>query len=206
MDDTPTFTSEEVGLITDDHFFRVKARIMGKMRRLLEQLHAAYQEELSDVKLLAPDDFDLTRCQFVKGEHLEDFPYQYLDFPKHWSRDEKFSFRTLFWWGHHVVFALFLEGPHLLQYKRNLVNRFQDVADRRISLCLSPSPWEWKRGEGLTLELTRDRKSEVGAILDRRPFFKLARFVPLDDPAVKDGELVACGREALRTLLPVITP
>jgi hypothetical protein len=205
-DEPLQFTTEELSLLADEKFFPAKARIMKKVRDTFELLHAGLKADLAGVELLAPADFDADRFQFVKGEHLEHFPYQYLDFPKHFAGDEKFTFRSLFWWGHHLAFALILEGEKLLRYKQNLINRYHEVAGRQLCLCLSPTPWEWKRGEGYTLPLTHDRKPEVSAVLSNRRFFKLARFIPLDDPAVKEGRLSEIGRDSFRALLPVITP
>jgi len=200
------FTPEEVSLITDETFFLSKARIMGKVRASLDTIYAGLQEELAGMTLLAPPGFDGKKCQFVKGEHLEDYPYQYLDFPKHFDGDDKFTFRSLFWWGHHFAFALILEGEGLTRYKHNLINRYGKVADRHLSLCLGPSLWEWKQGNGYTLPMTRDRRPEVAAVLSGRRFFKLARFVRLDDPVVREGRLAAIGRETVQAVLPVITP
>lgn len=206
MDQPILFTADELSLLGDAQFFRAKARIMKRVRMILEALHAGLKADLAGLPLLTPPGFDPTKFQFVKGEHLEDLPYQYLDFPKHFAGDEKFTFRSLFWWGHHFVFALILEGEDVRRYKQNLISRYSEVADRRLCLCLGPSPWEWKRGEGYTLPLTRDRRPEVSAVLAERPFFKLARFVPPDDPAVKEGRVAEVGRETFRALLPIIRP
>ncbi|MGH7204574.1 MAG: hypothetical protein ACREI2_00035 [Nitrospiraceae bacterium] len=206
MDEPIQFTPDELSLMADEKFFRAKARVMKKVRSTLDGLYAALKSELAGADLLAPKDFDPSRFQFVKGEHLEDFPYQYLDFPKHFLDDNKLTFRSLFWWGHHFVFALILEGEGLLRYKRNMINRYHDVAGRHLCLCLGPSLWEWKRGEGYTLPLTHDRKSEVAAVLSDRPFFKVARFVSTDDPAVSEGRIVEIGRETFRAVLPIVTP
>jgi hypothetical protein len=206
MDQPILFTPGEIGLVADEKFFRAKARIMEKVRDTLDALYVGLRADLAGINLLAPEGFDPKKFQFVKGEHLEDFPYQYLDFPKHFAGDDKFTFRSLFWWGHHFVFALILEGTGLLRYQQNLINRYHKVADRQVSLCLGPSLWEWKWGEGYTLPLTHDRKSEVSAVLSGRRFFKLARFVRLDDPAMKEGRLVDIGRETFRAFLPVIIP
>jgi hypothetical protein len=200
------FTDEEIALIRDQAFFRAKAQIARKVRGFLDGLHAALKHELEGVSLLVPEGFVSTRYQFVKGEHLEDFPYQYLDFPKHFVGDDKFTFRSLFWWGHHFIFALILEGKQVLRYKQNLLSRYQAVAGRQVALSLAPSPWDWNRGDGYTLDLTPDRRTEVAAVLSGRSFFKLARFVPPDDPAVRQGRLVELGRETLRSLLPIVTP
>ena len=199
------FTEEECRLIGDEQFFLQKAQIMKKIRALLDGLYTELRADVTGGHLLAPPSFDLTKCQFVKGEHLEDYPYQYLDFPKHFEGDEKFTFRSLFWWGHHFVFAMIMEGAALLQYKQNLINRYHEVAGRDLHLSLSHSPWEWKQGEGYTVPVTHDRKSEVAAVLAGRRFFKLSRFVRHDDPLVIGGRLIEVGRETFRTILPVIT-
>jgi hypothetical protein len=199
------FTEDELRLIGDEQFFRQKARIMKKVRALLDGLHAGLQSDVAGANLLAPPSFNLKKYQFVKGEHLDDYPYQYLDFPKHFEGDEKFTFRALFWWGHHFVFALIVEGGALLQYKQNLINRYHQVAGKDLHLSLSPSPWEWNQGEGYTLPVTHDRKSEVAAVLGGRRFFKLCRFVRHDDPAVTGGRLIEIGRATFQSLLPVIT-
>jgi len=198
-------TAKDVALLSDTEFFAAKARISLKIRHLLERIHESFQHELKARNLLVPEGFDAEARQFVKGEHLEDFPYQYLDYPRLYTREIKFSFRSLVWWGHHMVFALILEGGHLRRYKENLINRFPSVADREIHLCLSPSLWEWKQGSGYTLELTRGRSPEVAAVLAQRPFFKLARFVPFSDPAVPSSEAHHLAHQALRAVLPVIT-
>lgn len=189
----------------DQAFFQAKAAIMQKVRSTLDSIHGALQTELYGLDLIAPVGFDLSACQFVRGEHLDHYPYQYLDFPKHFVRKEKFTFRSLFWWGHHFVFAMILEGENLNRYKKNLINRYPDVADRNICLCLGHSLWEWRYGAGYTLELTSDRRTETAAVLTDRPFFKLARFIPMNDPLVGQGKLVDVGRDALHSLIPVIT-
>lgn len=199
------FTAKDIALLSDTGFFSAKAGISPKIRHLLERIHESFQHELEARRLLVPNDFDPEASQFVKGEHLEDFPYQYLDYPRFYTRDVKFAFRSLVWWGHHMVFALIVEGGHLRRYKENLIDRFPSVADREIHLCLSHSLWEWKQGSGYTLELTRGRSSEVAAVLAHRPFFKLARFVPFSDPAVRSGEAHQLAHQALRAILPVVT-
>ncbi len=199
-----TFTPQEIARLTDTNFFLDKATISTKIRQSLEQLHETYQHELTQHQLIVPDQFTLDAFQLVKGEHLENFPYQYLDYPRFYTRETKFAFRTLYWWGHHIIFSLILEGGHIRRYKENLINRFSEIADQEVCLCLDSSLWEWKKGPGYTLKLTKDRKPEVAAVLANRPFFKLALFMPFDDPIVTSGNICQKGQEVLRTILPVI--
>ena len=76
-----TFTAEETELLTDAQFFRKKAAISAKIRSMLEATHGALQQELAGLSLVVPPNFDPTVHQLVKGEHLEEFPYQYLIAP-----------------------------------------------------------------------------------------------------------------------------
>ena len=198
-------TAEELAIVSDRTFFMAKARISAKIRRTLDRLLPALQHELGNQPLVTPEHFSIEAFQIVKGEHLEECPYQYLDFPRFYTKSDKFAFRSLFWWGHHIVFSLLIEGGHLRTYKENLINRYTEMADRQICLGIAPTLWEWNQGAGYTLDLTRAKRSEVAAVLAHRPFFKLSIFVPWDHPSVLNDTIVDHGRQSLRAMLPVIT-
>ena len=200
------FTDDETALLADAQLFRRKAVITTKIRAQLEATHDALKQDLTALSLAAPPGFDPMLHQLVKGEHLGDCPYQYLDYPKHFAGGDKFTFRTLIWWGHHVACALLLEGVGISQYKRQFLGRFHQVAGHALELSLAPSLWEWNRGEGYTLPITHDRKARIAAVLAERSFMKVVRFVPFNDPGIQAGQLaqVACG--TFRSMLPIVTP
>jgi hypothetical protein len=200
-----SFTEEETTLLTDAQFFRKKAKITEKIRGQLEATREALKIELSQCTLLSPPEFDPACMQFVRGEHLEEFPYQYLDCPKHFHGKEKCTFRTLFWWGHHVACAWILEGSLVKQYKKHLIDRFHSIAGRGVELSIAPTLWEWKRGEGYTLPITHDRKAQVAAVVAERSFLKIVRFIALDDPKLQAGELASVSREAFLAMRPIMT-
>ncbi|MFO0705647.1 MAG: hypothetical protein U0412_02235 [Nitrospira sp.] len=200
-----SFTDDETALLADAQFFRKKARITDKIRGQLDAVHVALTEELGRAALLVPPAFDPRSHQFVKGEHLESFPYQYLDCPKHFHGSDKFTVRTLFWWGHHVVWALLLDGDLIKSYKKRIVDRFHQIAGHDLELSLAPTLWEWKQGAGFTLPITHDRKAQIAAVLAERPFLKIARFVSLTDPRVQGGQLADLSRETFRAMLPIVT-
>lgn len=200
-----SLTDEEAALVADAQFFRKKERISAKVRAQLDATYAGLTEELGQISLIAPPGFNPRAHQFVKGEHLEFFPYQYLDYPKHFDGGSKFAFRTLFWWGHHLVCALILEGEGLKQYKKHIVDRFHQVAGHELELSLAPTLWEWKRGEGYTLPITHDRKAQIASVMAERRFIKIVRFVPMTDPRLQAGLLPELSRETFRSMLPIVT-
>jgi hypothetical protein len=200
------FTDIETSLLADAQFFRQKAAITAKIRRMLEGTHLALQADLNMVALVTPPGFDSKTHQLVKGEHLEEFPYQYLDYPKHFLGGNTFTFRTLVWWGHYVVCAMLLEGEGLRHYKQQLLGRFHQVAGKGLELSLAPSLWEWKRGEGYTFPIMHDRKAQIAAIVAERSRIKIVRCVSFEDASVRDGHLSQVACETFRAMLPVITP
>jgi len=204
--DDPYLTPDELRLVADGDLFRAKERIILKVRDLLTELQLGLHVDLGRSALLLPPDFDPTKMQFVKGERLENCPYQYLDYPKHFLGEDKFTFRSLCWWGHHLVFALIVEGGPVKRYKKNFVDRFHQLAGQGLELSLAPTLWEWKRAEGYTLPITHERKAQLAAVLSGRAWFKIARFVPLDSPALCEGRLPEIGRGTFRSLLPLLTP
>lgn len=199
-----SFSDEEAALLTDAAFFQKKARISEKIRRQLEAAREVLKEELSQIALPQLPESDSASIQLVKGEHLEFFPYQYLDCPKHFHGPEKRTFRTLVWWGHHVAWAWILEGSLMRQYKKRLVDRFHLIAGRHLELSLAPTLWEWKGGEGFTLPITHDRKAQIAAVLAERSILKIVRFLPFADPRVRHGELAELTRETFRDMLPIV--
>ncbi|MBH0201798.1 MAG: hypothetical protein HP496_05730 [Nitrospira sp.] len=200
MSHSTVFTDDETVLLADAQFFRKKAAITTKIRAMLEVTHDTLQNELAGLSLVVPSGLDPHIHQLVKGEHLEDFPYQYLDYPKYFSGVNTFTFRTLVWWGHHVACALLLQGSEIGRYKRQLLGRFHQLAGK------DPSLWEWKCGAGYTLPITHDRKAQIAAVLAERSFLKVVRCVPLGDPRVREGQLAQLACETFRSLVPLVTP
>jgi len=200
-----SLTPTELALVADGELFRSKERTILKVQALLATLQASLREDLGKATLLVPSGFDPAKAQSVKGERLEQCPYQYLDYPKHFLGDDKFTFRSLCWWGHHLVFAMIVEGGQVKQCKKNFFDRFHRFAGQDLELSLAPTLWEWKRGEGYTLPITHDRKAQLAAVLSGRAWFKIARFVPLDSPALREGCLPELGRDTFRSLLPLLS-
>jgi hypothetical protein len=206
MPHSSSFTDDESALLADAQVFRKKAAITAKIRAQLEATLAALRAELAEVPLVTPPGFNPDTHQLVKGEHLGDCPYQYVDYPKHFDGVNKFTFRTLVWWGHHVSCALILEGAEMRRYKKHFVDRFHQLAGHELEFSLAPTLWEWKWGEGYTLPITHDRKARLAAVLAERSFLKIIRCMPLTDARIRTGQLAQVSCESVRAMRPLITP
>jgi len=198
------FARDEVEFLKQAGLFAWKERLTQRIKGALESLHDALAGRIGPDALLAPEQMDWTRWQLVRGERFGDRPYAYLDFPQYFSRETKFTYRSMFWWGEGLFFAMILEGALLERYRTNLETYYAVVADRELALSLSNSPWEWHATGPSVLPIRTDTNEAVMAAAQCRTMLKLQRAVSLDRLDQPD----AIVREGLRTfdgLMPVVT-
>ena len=137
---------------------------------------------------------------------MENCPYQYLDYPKHFLGDDKFTFRSLCWWGHHLVFAMIVDGGAGQTVQEEFCRSIPPAGRSGPRALTRADALGMEAGEGYTLPITHDRKAQLAAVLSGRSWFKIARFVPLDSPAMQEGLLSELARDTFRSLLPLLTP
>jgi hypothetical protein len=115
-----TFQDDELALLANPRFFEQKLQATEKLKRLMDEIRTAFLEEIHPHELLAPIRTDFLKGQIAKGENYEGYPYVMLDFPKHFGKESIFTFRTLFWFGHALIFSVILAGTHLEDYRKKI--------------------------------------------------------------------------------------
>jgi hypothetical protein len=174
------FTPAEMRMILNTDFFPAKAGIIRKFHdefmSLRDQLRMECQK---DILGNGPKGCDWATGQLVKGERFHDFPYVYLDFPKFFSKDEMFTFRSFFWWGHALFFCWFLSGPRLEEYKVRLVADYAALSGQTIFLSTADSPWEWSLEKPHAVFLDQTTEEDLKEILKDRSFLKIGSALTL---------------------------
>ncbi len=198
------FSRDEVEFFKQAGLFAWKERLTQRIKNALETLHDSLAASLTPDTLLAPEGIDWSRWQVVRGERFDDRPYAYLDFPQYFSRDIKFTYRSMFWWGEGLFFAMILEGNLLDRYRDNLEESYAAVADRGLALSLADTPWEWRADGPTVLPIRAETHDAVTSAAWSRTVLKLQRAVSLDRLAEPDA-IVREGLKTFETLLPVVT-
>ncbi|HEX9757222.1 MAG TPA: hypothetical protein VGB26_05395 [Nitrospiria bacterium] len=198
------WTEEEIAALQITRIFQIKGEIQRKVWSHLELLQDALREEIENHTLLAPEGIDTQTGQIAKGENHMRLPFVYLDFPKFFSREEKCTFRTFFWWGNSVVYALILEGKFLLQYKKRIKENYNTLIKGNFHLAITKDPWEWRKGNPHTVPLKKNNKKEFLHYLEEKSFIKLERFLELKEPAFKEGRILKEGIATFRLLTPIL--
>jgi hypothetical protein len=202
--DVETFSRDEVEFLKQAALFAWKERITKKIKLTLEHAHEALAARLDPESLLLPEGMDVTRWQVVRGERFEDLPYAYLDFPQFFSRDTKFTYRSMFWWGSGFIFAMILEGAALDRYRENLLGAYSRLADRGLALSLAETPWEWKPTGPRLLPLRGENRDAVAAALANRTFLKLQSVLDFDELAREEGVVPRKAVETFELLRHVV--
>jgi len=91
------FSRDEVEFLKQGTFFDWKEQITQKVKRVLECLHEELARRITTEELYAPDGMDFAKWQVVRGERFHNRPYAYLDYPQFFTRETKFTYRTIFW-------------------------------------------------------------------------------------------------------------
>lgn len=198
------FTPEEMRMICETDFFPAKAKIILKFHEEFMKLRDQLRMECKKTPLTAaPAGTDFETGQLVKGEKFHCFPYVYLDFPKFFSRDEMFTFRSFFWWGHSLRFCWFLSGTRLDQYQKSLLACHATLSNEGIFLSTADTPWEWGLEKPHAVFLDQIGKGHLKEILKDRPFLKLGRSAPLKSLEAQDTILQE-GLRIFNLLRPIV--
>ncbi len=198
------WSHHEWDLINITEIFKHKPAILKKAESYLEELRSALAAELKAHPKPYPPDTDLTKGQIARGENHKGFPFLSLDIPQKFSKTEFFTYRTLFWWGHYLGFALILKGPELDTYLSRLKEYRQDAACENVYLSQHTSPWEWEFSENHFAKVSKLSKNEIQEIADRLQYLKLMRLFPVSEESFPELNWAQTGVQAFRDLVHLV--
>jgi len=192
------FLPDEIALLSNPTFFEQKRNATEKLKRLMEQLRLAFLEEIRPNDLLAPVATDFLKGQIAKGENYEGYPYVMLDFPKHFGKESIFTFRTLFWFGHALIFSVILAGTHLEDYRKKFAGCYERLCEAGVQIGIG-DVWDWR--ERASRQLSQENKGELLQL--NQPFLKVMKRFP---PAILSNEItvISEAKAFYQTVKPII--
>lgn len=192
-------------MINSVDVFIHKPSIMKKAESYLATLNEAISAELTQTSHPLPPGTDTVKGQVVRGENHKGFPFLSLDMPQMFSKTEMFTYRTLFWWGHDLVFSLILKGDNLSLYLDRLTKCREDPDWSDIYLATTPTPWEWERTQNHFVHIPATTTPRIREIVESIQYIKLCRFYPLAEATFPDLDWAECGLKNWRILSGITT-
>src|SRR5690606_33828992 len=138
-----TFSEKDLLFIADSDFLRTKKVITRKVERLLIETEATLKPLVQTAAPLISEGLLVQGGKISRGENYLDLPYQVLDYPRLFSKEATFSYRTMFWWGNFFSCTLHIQGKLLHKFKSRLCKTLPEMDRGDVYFCINDSPWEY---------------------------------------------------------------
>ena len=196
-----SFSKKEIQVLKEESFFRAKKIITEKIFHQLSETVKAIQSTSSFKKISFPKRTDITTGKITKGENYLGLPFIILDFPRWFSSEKIFAFRTMVWWGNFASCTLLISGEQVSSAKENLLNHLPVLKKQDVFVCVNASPWLHHFEDENFLSLKLLSKKEVWSSLVKQEFLKVARKIPVS----KINRLPVFSVESFELLARIVT-
>lgn len=107
------FTEAELEYLSDSDFLLTKRRVIDKVIHSFADLEKDLKKLVSTSDYQFPPDIQLQAGKISRGENYRGLPYVILDYPRLFSHEAIFAYRTMFWWGNFFSNTLHVSGSAL---------------------------------------------------------------------------------------------
>ncbi len=190
----------EVKLLNTVDIFLQKPAIMKKAEANLTALKQEVIKTLSQAPHPCPPESDLVKGQIVRGENHKGFPFISLDMPQMFSKSQMFTYRTLFWWGHDLIFSLILKQENQAPLIEKLIQLKEHPEWKDIQLAIGPTPWEWKKDTKNFIPLFGTSDLKIKNTINSVKYIKLCRFYSLSSSEFSKLNWADAGLATWKTL------
>ena len=174
------FTKEEYHLLNDYQFFDLKASITSKVLHLFSNIEDRIRSGIKAEFCQIPEKIAATPAKISKGENYQKCPYIVLDYPRVYSREKIFAYRTIFWWGHYFSNAMIIGGQAYHQYLPRILEIAGELKNRDWYLCVYRTPWKLENLPWNYVPFSHLSNEHIRDHLQKYPFIKIARIYALD--------------------------
>ena len=190
----------EVKLLNTVDIFLQKPAIMKKAEANLTALKQEVIKTLSQAPHPCPPESDIVKGQIVRGENHKGFPFISLDMPQMFSKSQMFTYRTLFWWGHDLIFSLILKQENQAPLIEKLIQLKEHPDWKDIQLAIGPTPWEWKKDTNNFIPLFGTSDIKIRNTINSVKYIKLCRFYSLSSSKFSKLNWTDAGLATWKTL------
>lgn len=173
-----TLSPQELDLVVRADWIQAKNRIIEKVHALMVLIHQDLEARPSLRQAIPPAYLD-QGPKISRGEQYQGLPYVMMDFPRHFSRESIFAFRTFFWWGNFFSLNLHLRGEALDKWKDPLKRHLPGNPDRRWLISTGNLEWMHDLRDPSYQPVERMDQESWDRLWNRATFLKISLMVPL---------------------------
>ncbi len=177
-------SDEELNFLQQTRPFELKVSVAKK-------ISGFYAAIIDDMKIIPahqrfsfPSEINITDGKISKGENYNGYPYYILDFPKHFQKENIFSFRAMLWWGHHWSVHLHLKGKFLNEYKNPMLKNMAAITNKNFQLAIADDEWNYVLNETNFISINPQNMEQVKAYITQMSYLKISAFTSLNEQAI----------------------
>ncbi|MEQ8878169.1 MAG: hypothetical protein RLQ12_00980 [Cyclobacteriaceae bacterium] len=92
-------TQEEIKILSDKRFLIVKQQLADKIITQLAEIERVLHKAINSSSFNYPEGTFIRSGKISKGENYRSLPFFILDYPRMFTKENAFAFRTMLWWG-----------------------------------------------------------------------------------------------------------
>ena len=162
-------------VLCDSNFFLMKHAVTQKIISLFGEMEQEMKSKFPSFGI-SQEGLNISAGKIFRGENYRLFPYILLDYPRQFSQQTVFAFRSMFWWGHEFSFTLHLQGKAFEEYGQIVFDRLRRLKDYGVFYCVNDTPWQYHFGV--------ENYRRIDGVISHdeffaKKFFKLSRKIPV---------------------------
>lgn len=205
MQDTKlTLRDEELEAIMNSRFFLVKRDVTEKIFDLFGILEKELKEKSAGYSFIVSGELEtMEKGKIFRGENYRFMPYVLLDYPRVFTTENVFAFRSMFLWGNEFSFTLHLQGKALELFRKKMIQHLSLLQGKFFFFCVNDSPWEYSFEEKNYKkfdDLYSQNQDELEEKIRTQSFIKFSRQLKLTEYE----QAITYGLETFELLMNVL--
>lgn len=173
------FSNEELAAIKDRNFFQLKHSSTKKIVDLFGELEKELKA-IANENNLNIEGLNVSAGKIFRGENYNLYPYVLLDYPRLFTTESVFAFRTMFWWGSGFSFTLHIQGKALKKFRSKLLNDMKKLIGMEVYFCVSKTPWQYHYEKDNYILISENTIEDITMMGIQNEFIKLSRRLDID--------------------------
>ncbi len=184
------FTDDEINIVTNADFLIQKRLISEKIVSYLSVLSNDIEQLLLQFKSGLPEEVITYKPKISRGENYEHLPYIILDYPRVFTPEHVFAFRTLFHWANNFSCTVQLSGKYLQAF-RSSINAFL-LSGNNFYVGINDDEWQhhFRPDNYCNVNKVIADEKLLKQVLTNQHYFKAAvKFTLKDSEKVNNGAI-----------------
>ena len=170
----------EEALVKRADWILTKNSIIQKTIQLLAAIQTQQEHLLRTGNWILPVEIINSTPKISKGENYKGLPYLVSDYPRHFNKEDIFTFRILFWWGNFFSGTLHISGIYKTKYEAKIIQSSETLKTKGFSICINEDQWEHHFETTNYLPINSLTDYQFEEMISRKPFIKLSKKISLE--------------------------